>query len=118
MSQKKRVNRFLEELKELGVQLVNRRNLVKYYEFFPEEMEPTKRLIRLALNELPDATLSLELVPDIECPMEIPTVYARFPEYDDSVMNRIIHVQERFFATETLDDHMQWPVITTDFKKQ
>jgi len=97
-----------------GVRIRQLRNTYEYLRQFPEMMDVVERAVSLARSRLPEAQLQLEVYQDPENEDEHLVLYARFPRYDASTMERIRLV--RALYRPLLSGKSGWFLLTTDFR--
>lgn len=109
------VSGFVERLEASGVLVPDRDAVIARYRECPGLLKSTEKLLSLARELLTDSVFSLEIFND-ECIGDSYVIlYARFSNYDDSVVDKIRYVRRRFLSI--IDDEVEWPFLTTDFRK-
>lgn len=108
----------LTQLQAQGVRVPDAATVAAYLAARPALIEPLLRLAADARRALPDATLSLELYRDPEEPSESLTLYARFEEYPEEVLEQIDAVREAHEPEllRLLQSGLGWIFLTTDFE--
>lgn len=99
--------------KNMGIHIEKPDEVVEYLRWFPDMVSTTKKVAEVARRKLPDAHLYLELYRDPEIEDEHLVLYARFRNYDSSVMDKIREVWRGY--SELLVGKRGWILLTTDF---
>lgn len=98
----------------LGVCIPNPAEVLKYLFRFAELTRVVYEVVRIAAQKLPDAQLILGVYHDPEMEDEYLILYARFHSYDETTMNRIRMVREKY--RPLLKNKSGWIILTTDFQ--
>ncbi|MBC7353249.1 MAG: hypothetical protein H5U08_12880 [Thermogutta sp.] len=104
----------LEQLEKMGIRVLTPDDVLQYFWENPHLIELTRDLARLARERLPEAILSLEISRDPEGDEEYIVIYARFRDYDETIVRKIRDVRKEFISR--LSDEREWPLLTTDFR--
>jgi len=102
-------------LVEEGVRLRDAGRIQDYIVEFPDLIKVIPQAVRAAKKHLPEAQLVLEVYRDPEIEDRYLVIYARFPSYDEGVMERIEAAEAEFL--DLLADAKGWLQLTTDFGK-
>lgn len=108
----------LTQLQAQGVRVPDPATVAVHLAAHPTLITPLLRLVTDAQHALLDAVLSLELYCDPEEPSESLTLYARFEEYPEDVLERIDAVREahEIELLSLLQSGSGWLFLTTDFE--
>ncbi|MCX7925441.1 MAG: hypothetical protein N2554_06475 [Fimbriimonadales bacterium] len=107
-------SQLVEQLQAQGVAIPSREAITTFLTAHPDLLALLTPIVETAREHLPDAELSLERYTDPEIDDEYLVIYARFPEYDEGVLQRIDRARE---ACEPLwQGAPDLVFITTDFK--
>ena len=98
----------------MGIRVLTPDDVLQYFWENPHLIELTRDLARLARERLPEAILSLEISRDPEGDEEYIVIYARFRDYDETIVRKIRDVRKEFISR--LSDEREWPLLTTDFR--
>jgi len=109
------IDLLLEHLQKLGVRLGKQEEICEYLLQYPDLIEVIPRAINAAQAHLLEAHLFLELYHDPEIEDRYLVIYARFPKYDESVMERIEAAEEEYLGL--LAEKEGWLLLTTDFRE-
>ncbi len=109
------LNSLLKELQELGVKLLNQKEINEYLLSFPDLIEVTRRAVFAALRHMPDAQLVMKVYQDPEIEDRYLAIYARFEDYDESTLERIEAAESEYI--ELLSDRDGWIQLSTDFRE-
>jgi len=82
---------------------------------FPDMLEAVHQVVRIAREHLPEAQLELVVHRDPEIEDEHLVLYARFPQYDPAVMERIRAARRAY--SPYIRGKSGWILLTTDFRR-
>lgn len=108
------ITELFKQLMRLGIRVPASNDVWQYFEKHPHLIKATRDLAELACERLSDAILSLEISRDPEGDEEYVVLYARFYNYDETVMRKIRAARKEFLSL--LSDEREWPLLTTDFR--
>lgn len=109
-----RIQEELITLECLGVRIPDPAEVFDYLVRFPEMGPVVVKVARLAAEKLPDAQLTLQVYHDPEIEDEYLTLYARFASYDETTMEKIRAVREKY--RPLVRNTSGWFLLTTDFR--
>ncbi|RMG51407.1 MAG: hypothetical protein D6723_10735 [Acidobacteria bacterium] len=109
------INVLLEDLQKAEVRLGERERICEYLLQFPDLIEVIPQAVDAAQSHLPEARLFLEVYRDPEIEDQYLVLYARFQEYDESVVDRIEAAEREYL--DLLTDKEGWLQLTTDFRE-
>ncbi|MFN3762324.1 MAG: hypothetical protein ACK4WK_03865 [Anaerolineae bacterium] len=105
----------LEEVSRQHVPIVGPAEVRDYLLRYPDIIELVPQVIRLARRDLPEAQLILTVYQDPEIDEEeYLVIYARFAHYDESVIEKIDTVMDKYLRQ--LVSREGWIQLTTDFR--
>jgi len=96
-----------------GVRVRQQGEVYGYLLRFPDIIEAVKQAVLIAKDRLQEAQLQLEVYRDPEGEDEHLVLYARFPVYDETVMERIRFARRQY--RHLLRGKSGWLILTTDF---
>ena len=97
------------------IRLRNVREIQDYLAHYPDIIDIVPQAVYAAKKHLPEAQLILEVYHDPEIEDRFLVLYARFPSYDKTVMERIKKAEAEFL--DRLANAEGWLQLTTDFGK-
>lgn len=106
------VQEALEKVRGMGVKVAD--EVRGYLLRFPDMVQATVQVCEIVRCEVPDAHLSLEVYRDPEIDDEHLILYARFPRYDATVLQRIEGAESQW--EPYLVGKKGWLLVTTDFR--
>ncbi len=108
------IQKLFTELKQAGVRIPKWSEVYDYLLRFPNLIDVVRRATKAALKHLSEAQLYLELYHNPEIEDEHLVLYARFPEYEEDVMERIHQAQKEY--RYLLRGKSGYLILTTDFR--
>ncbi len=110
-----KVNQLFTQLQLQGVQVGQQGDVYEYLLRFPDMIEVVEQAVFAARNHLKEARLQLEVYRDPESEDEHLVLYARFPTYDETVMEKIRAARRQY--RHLLHGKSGWFILTTDFQQ-
>jgi len=110
-----KINSLFSRLQVQGVRVEQQMVVYEYLLRFPDMIEVVEETVFIAREHLQGAQFRLEVYHDPESEDEHLVLYARFPAYDKTVMERIRSARRRY--RHLLLGKSRWFILTTDFKK-
>ncbi len=108
------VQNAMVEIQNMGVRITKPNEVFDYLLRFSGITDVTVEIAGSAHQRLPEAQLLLEVYRDPEVEDEYLALYARFREYDESVMDKIKAIRRGH--SERLVGKEGWLLFTTDFQ--
>jgi len=109
------IYRVIKSLLLMGIDIPQIDDVVEYLLEFPDMILTTERIARRVCRELYNsAQLSLEVYRDPEIEDRYLVLYARFPKYDESTIEKIEAVENEYI--DLLVGKRGWLLLTTDFR--
>jgi hypothetical protein len=110
-----KVDQLFIQLQLQGVQVGQQGDVYEYLLRFPDMIEVVEQAVFAARNHLKEARLQLEVYRDPESEDEYLVLYARFPTYDETVMEKIRAARRQY--RHLLHGKSGWFILTTDFQQ-
>jgi len=110
-----KVNQLFIQLQLQGVQVGQQSEVYEYLLRFPDMIEVVEQAVFVARNHFKEAQLQLEVYRDPENEDEHLVLYARFPAYDETVMEKIRAARRQY--RHLLHGKSGWFILTTDFQQ-
>ncbi len=108
------IENILNHFLALRAEIVSPSKVLEYLYQYPEIAELSKYVSDLVYRHFDFKTqLSLEIINDEDNDGDYLALYLRVPKYDESVMDRIKIIQERYYPL--LSQMSGWFLFTTDF---
>ncbi len=104
----------LESLLQAGIAIPSRSHLAQFQREHAPILTQIVQALERARQLLPYATLSLEPYTDPETGETLWVIYARFPAYDENVLQNLEEAQRTLESS--FSDVFQRLLLTTDFK--
>ena len=114
MSTGAKISDLFLQAQRVGVKVDRPDEAFAYLLRFPDMIEVVERAVLAARNHLNEAQLQLEVYRDPEAEDEHLVIYARFPEYNGTEIERIRAAKKEFL--HMLHGRSGWLSLTTDFK--
>ncbi len=109
----KEVQEALEKVQAMGISVSDAEGVREYLLRFPDMVQATVQVCEIVRREIPDAHLSLDVYRDPEIDDEHLILYARFPHYDATVLQKIRDARGKY--RQHLVGKKGWLLLTTDF---
>jgi hypothetical protein len=110
-----KINELFIQLQLQGVKVGQQSEVYEYLLRFPDMIEVVEQAVFVARNHFKEAQLQLEVYRDPENEDEHLVLYARFPAYDETVMEKIRAARRRY--RHLLHGKSGWFILTTDFQQ-
>ncbi len=110
----KEVQEALERVQAMGISVSDAEGVREYLLRFPDMVQATVQVCEIVRREIPDAHLSLEVYRDPEIDDEHLILYARFRNYDKTVLQKIEGAESE--CEQHLVGKKGWLLVTTDFR--
>jgi len=89
-------------------------DVLKYLSKYPDMIEVMPNILQIAFEELKNAKFKLEVYHDPEIEDEYLILYARFPNYNKDIIEKIDAVGKK--CIDLLINKSGWLIVDTDFK--